>query len=309
MLNDLQKLSLDKSATWQDVKTSYLELMKVWNPDRFLDDENLKRKSIDKSREINRAFKEIKRKLSELNNKNNFDLSKPILSQFKTSTTKDLDQDVPSKEYKQEPLLSNTGVAQQEIEKHNSESNNAQNSARNKISPYLILLLGIFILILIGALSYIYTLFADPKRKIIYGPPADLSKIYKKKVEIQEPRDLASPLDGIVAGQEGSIRIISGVVEPGDTVVEPPITIAASRCDLVAVKKQLSKGVKVNAEDSKGLSALSWASRNGCEDLAKHLIKRGADAKHMSMNGFTPLAWAKWYRHIGVIKVIELRKR
>ena len=213
---------------------------------------------------------------------------------------------ITQEEYKREPLLGRKKVSS------NIETNNNSYKREDKISPYLFFALGFLILTLLATLFYVYTTFINPKRNIVYGPPADLSKIYgKKEVEKEQNLIIDPNSDGIISGQEGSSRIISGVAsaEKEEFAPEPRITSAASRCDFAGVKKQLSKGVKINTEDSKGLSALSWASRSGCEDLAKYLLRRGANINHMSINGFTPLAWAKWYKHIGVIKVLELRKR
>ncbi len=312
MWNDLQKLNLDETATWSDVQSSCTEQLKRWHPERYKHDQNLQRKCIEKSREINTSFKEIKRKILEIQNKIDFDESKPLLPQFMNSSTQNKANHITQDQYKQEPLLGNKKVTTQ------TETNNKPKSKyqrEEKFSPYLLLALGFLILTLLATLFYIYTTFVKPKPKIVYGPPADLATIYaekeaEKKLAEEESLIIDPSKDGIVSGQEGSVRILSGIsgIGEGSPAAEPKITTAASRCDIVAVKKQLSKGVKINTEDSKGLSALSWASRNGCEDLAKHLLKKGADANHMSINGFTPLAWARWYKNIGVIKVLELRK-
>ena len=69
MWNDLQKLNLDETATWADVHSSRLEELRRWHPDKYADDQSLQKRCIEKSKEIDASFNEIKRKILEIQNK------------------------------------------------------------------------------------------------------------------------------------------------------------------------------------------------------------------------------------------------
>lgn len=55
----LAVLGLDKDATWETIQSTYLQLMTVWNPDRFQDDLKLKMRIRKKTSEIKIAFAQL----------------------------------------------------------------------------------------------------------------------------------------------------------------------------------------------------------------------------------------------------------
>jgi len=59
-----------------------------------------------------------------------------------------------------------------------------------------------------------------------------------------------------------------------------------------AVKTLIDKGVDINKKSMK-LSPLMYAARHNRVDILKLLIKKGANLKARSHNGFTALNWAK----------------
>jgi len=59
-----------------------------------------------------------------------------------------------------------------------------------------------------------------------------------------------------------------------------------------AVKTLIDKGVDINKKSIK-LSPLMYAARHNRVDILKLLIKKGANLKARSYNGFTALNWAK----------------
>jgi DnaJ-class molecular chaperone len=52
-------LDLQPTATIEEVRASYIELVKVWHPDRFGNDEKLREKANRKMSEINDAYQKI----------------------------------------------------------------------------------------------------------------------------------------------------------------------------------------------------------------------------------------------------------
>ena len=57
----LQVLNLKPSATPQDIKQAYHDLVKVWHPDRFTHDPALAQKAQEKLKEINEAHEALLR--------------------------------------------------------------------------------------------------------------------------------------------------------------------------------------------------------------------------------------------------------
>lgn len=57
---NFKALDLTSSASYEQVKNSYRELVKVWHPDRFGNDAKLKLRANEKLIEINQAYEELK---------------------------------------------------------------------------------------------------------------------------------------------------------------------------------------------------------------------------------------------------------
>ncbi|MCL4219359.1 MAG: ankyrin repeat domain-containing protein, partial [Candidatus Hydrogenedentes bacterium] len=74
-----------------------------------------------------------------------------------------------------------------------------------------------------------------------------------------------------------------------------------------AVKAALENGADINATDGYGLTALHWAGINGCLDLAKLLVNRGANVnpREEGITDMTPFALAKWLGYEEVAAYIE----
>jgi spore coat protein CotH/ankyrin repeat protein len=64
---------------------------------------------------------------------------------------------------------------------------------------------------------------------------------------------------------------------------------AAREGDLAAVKKHLESGVKVDAKDGFGATALNWAGGLGQIEVVRLLIEKGADVNALNGEGLTPL--------------------
>lgn len=315
MWENLKEFSLDEQADWSEVKRTYIEQLKVWHPDRFENDEDLRKKCEERTKDLNQLFNKLKSQINELG-KNGIDvqLDKPILPQLVHAGVVNLSkkqESTPLKPFEQEPLVGNR------VNKVGSKQKTTEYE-ETFWSPQIIAAAIPSGLALLVTCFFIYqSYFAPQATKIIYGTPADLSKYAKKEVE-QDPftKKFEASIedghvrsgDGVIEGQLGGARIISGVTDKSVKKI-PAIVSAASRCDLEGVKKAVDKGAAVNAEDTEGMSSLSWAAKANCEQLAKYLISKGANINHISSNGFTPIAWARWFKNIEVIKVLEIDSR
>ena len=76
------------------------------------------------------------------------------------------------------------------------------------------------------------------------------------------------------------------------------------------VKQLLAEdGVDVDSKEKYGRTPLSWAARNGHEEVVKKLLaKDGVNVDSKSKFGQTPLSWAAENGHEAVVKQ-ELAKR
>lgn len=57
----LKVLGLRPDATWNEVNQTYKDLMRVWHPDRFQNDERLRKKAEEQSQQINHAMSELRK--------------------------------------------------------------------------------------------------------------------------------------------------------------------------------------------------------------------------------------------------------
>ncbi|MFH1643903.1 MAG: ankyrin repeat domain-containing protein [bacterium] len=68
---------------------------------------------------------------------------------------------------------------------------------------------------------------------------------------------------------------------------------AAAQGNFEAVKKALSKGVKIDAQDSNGKTALIWAVSADDQKIIEYLLKQGADPSHNDIFNKTAFHFAK----------------
>lgn len=57
----LKVLGLGPNATWNEVTQTYKDLMRVWHPDRFQNDERLRKRAEEQSQQINQAMSELRK--------------------------------------------------------------------------------------------------------------------------------------------------------------------------------------------------------------------------------------------------------
>ena len=84
------------------------------------------------------------------------------------------------------------------------------------------------------------------------------------------------------------------VVAPAPENLTPRADIfrSAGAGDIDTVKYHLANGIKLNARDKTGKTALLWAIRNKKHEVVYHLLDRGANPNLADNNKLTPLFWA-----------------
>lgn len=75
------------------------------------------------------------------------------------------------------------------------------------------------------------------------------------------------------------------------------------------VKRLISKGAKINAADSEGLTPLHLATYSGYADTATQLINKGARVKAENINGSTPLHMAAYNGKPEVVTTLDPSER
>lgn len=97
-------------------------------------------------------------------------------------------------------------------------------------------------------------------------------------------------------GHSAAVTLIMKVVEPPDPTLDTPIHEAARNARVADVKVALERGSNIDAVDGYGLTALHWAAINGCLDLAKLLVNRGANinSREETVTDMTPYTLATW---------------
>jgi len=71
-----------------------------------------------------------------------------------------------------------------------------------------------------------------------------------------------------------------------------------------AAKQLLQSRADVSARDYRGWSCLHHACRNGCDEVARHLLSAGANAKERTTDGKTTVMLAAEGGHTSVLKVL-----
>src|SRR5262245_9749955 len=74
--------------------------------------------------------------------------------------------------------------------------------------------------------------------------------------------------------------------------------------DKTAVRQLLKQRADVNASDVEGMTALHWAAHWNDLDVAKHLIRAGANAKSANRYGVTPLHEASTVGNAAMIEAL-----
>lgn len=91
-------------------------------------------------------------------------------------------------------------------------------------------------------------------------------------------------------------------IRPGKE--ESAVVKMASEGNLEGIKKFLSGGGNVNAQDNEGGTALLWASRKGHGEICRFLLESGADPDIRTDYLWTALMEAALSNHAGIVKLL-----
>ena len=81
-------------------------------------------------------------------------------------------------------------------------------------------------------------------------------------------------------------------IAPVDSTPKHDIFRSAGVGDIESVKYHLANGIKLNARDKTGKTALLWAVRSKKHEVIYHLLDRGADPNVADNKKVPPLFWA-----------------
>ena len=311
----LEKLGLEKEASWNEVKRAYFSQLKLWHPDRFSSDEKMRKQGEERTKLINEVFGKIKEIVAnyELSNER-LDTEASLIEQIKFVEfpffveEKELETSVLEKKrnYRQESM-----IGLRKVESKFGQF--VEDEAESKISLFVG---GAFAFVaLVGTLAFIGFVNFNQTKIIRKNPVAQSSAAksnsaenkIKEKVSSKKSYQTKSQLQKVSSKQmpnkkrESKFDISNRLKKPS-----PAIISAAMRCDKNAISRQLSKGIAVDFKDDKGMTALSWAARRNCVGLAKYLISKGSNTGHISFDGQTPLQIARRFNNIDIVKVLEL---
>jgi ankyrin repeat protein len=89
----------------------------------------------------------------------------------------------------------------------------------------------------------------------------------------------------------------------------PPLHQAIMKSDRSEINRLLAKSTNIEARNSQGRTALHLAALLGLEDLVLLLLKADANTEVKDYEDMTPLHYASWYLHQGIVKLLEIKSR
>jgi ankyrin repeat protein len=88
---------------------------------------------------------------------------------------------------------------------------------------------------------------------------------------------------------------------------EAQLITAAEKGDAAGVQAALKAGAKVNAQDDRGMQALSWAALRGHDAVVKILLDHGAEVNALNSSGWPPIGQACGQGKLDVVKTLISR--
>lgn len=92
-------------------------------------------------------------------------------------------------------------------------------------------------------------------------------------------------------------------IASGEPMSETPLHAAAARDDVATIDKLLSEGVKIDARDNTGATALLVATHQNIIDAARALIEAGADVNAKDNIEDSPYLYAGARGHLEILKM------
>ena len=101
---------------------------------------------------------------------------------------------------------------------------------------------------------------------------------------------------GMKSGYAPAMRFMMKISEEPPSEGGSPIHEAARDSQVADVRHLIEGGADLDEMDQYGLTALHWAALNGCLDLVKLLVNRGAqlNVRDETTTGLTPTDLAHW---------------
>ncbi|MBU4320334.1 MAG: ankyrin repeat domain-containing protein [Nitrospinae bacterium] len=130
-----------------------------------------------------------------------------------------------------------------------------------------------------------------------------------KKLGLKKITPLCLPLArgelkrGVVLIISAIFILLVGMVMAG-CVSMTPLSTAAKRGDINAVKELLNQGADVNEKNDSGNTALMSAALEGHPEAVKFLIEKGADVNAKNNRGWTPLFYAAAFGKTDTAKLL-----
>ncbi|KFX95265.1 hypothetical protein O988_05878 [Pseudogymnoascus sp. VKM F-3808] len=85
-----------------------------------------------------------------------------------------------------------------------------------------------------------------------------------------------------------------------------PLHQAIKMSDRSEVVRLLAENTFLEAKDGQGRTALHLAALLGVEELVQLLLKADANTKAKDCEDMTPLDYASWYLHQGVVQLLDI---
>ena len=289
-MSDIQKylelLELPPGADWEAVSRAYRELIKIWHPDRFANDEKLRERAEQKSKQLNEAVRQLRKHYRRTQYHRRSEISQAIAAARKTPADGN-GWNAPKRskvfqaklDQKYRPRTTSSAVYQAL----------ARRQRRASRMIYLAAFSIFFVsLVLFGTL----------------GLPSKPSFL----------QDAYPPGNAAASHELADYRIVSLSPQlppapesprPWAPEARPLIIEAAANCKIGIIEDLIEKGDNINAIDANGDTALAWAARTNCAVAAKLLLQAGANPRTTANNGFTPRDWALWAKNTPVLKLLE----
>jgi ankyrin repeat protein len=111
---------------------------------------------------------------------------------------------------------------------------------------------------------------------------------------------------GILLARDPVVKMLLDAgadVDLVDAKNQSPLMIATQLGQLQCVAALVQKRADVRQRDEQDSTALYWAIYEGHDDIARLLIRNGADLRQPT-NGYTPLHWAKAAGRDGIAQML-----
>lgn len=142
------------------------------------------------------------------------------------------------------------------------------------------------------------------------GPDYTTTYFVLKEYAMPSPLHLAvigdhlGVMEALVRAGAASDRAYTGETDKNCMQGETPLSTAARKGTLEAVKMLVQAGASLEKADSTGLTAICCAAGGGHTEIVRFLVENGASVDHTSVYGMTPLACACKSGHFETIKVL-----